>query len=65
LTVELDSYRFHNSHYSWEKDRLREREARQRGDAIRRYTARDVFDDPEWMLEELGDLLGCPGLRAI
>lgn len=28
LTVELDSFRFHNSRYSWEQDRKREREAR-------------------------------------
>jgi len=27
LTVELDSYRFHNSRHSWEQDRLRERGA--------------------------------------
>ena len=27
LTVELDSYRFHNSRYAWEQDRKREREA--------------------------------------
>lgn len=25
LTVELDSYRYHNSHYAWDRDRLRER----------------------------------------
>ena len=38
LTVELDSYRFHNSRHSWEQDRRREREARARGDEFRRYT---------------------------
>lgn len=57
LTVELDSYRFHNSRYAWEKDRLREREARSRGDAFRRYTWADVIEDPEYMLNELRELL--------
>jgi len=53
LTVELDGYQFHNSRYSWEQDRLREREARARGDDFRRYTYRDVFEDPRLMLAEL------------
>lgn len=57
LTVELDSYRFHNSHYSWNKDRLREREARRRGDEFRRYTSGDVFHEPSLMLDELRALL--------
>jgi very-short-patch-repair endonuclease len=62
LTVELDGYRFHNSRHSWEQDRLREREARARGDEFRRYTYRDVFEDPKLMLSELRSLLeGCPG----
>jgi very-short-patch-repair endonuclease len=42
LTVELDSYTFHNSRHSWEQDRLREREARQRGDAVLRFTQADL-----------------------
>jgi hypothetical protein len=58
LTVELDSYRHHNSRYSWDKDRLREREARLRGDEFRRYPWRDVFEDPGFMLRELQELLG-------
>jgi very-short-patch-repair endonuclease len=53
LTVELDGYRFHNSRYSWEQDRKREREARARGDDFRRYTYADVFEDPASMLQEL------------
>ena len=57
LTVELDSYRFHNSRYSWDKDRLREREARTRGDEFRRYAWTDVFENPDYMLEELRQLL--------
>ena len=57
LTVELDSYRFHNSRYSWEQDRRREREARHRGDEFRRYTFGDVLEDPAYMLRELRDLL--------
>jgi hypothetical protein len=57
LTVELDSYRFHNSRYSWEQDRRREREARARGDDFRRYTYGDVLEHPRVMLAELGDRL--------
>lgn len=58
LTVELDSYTFHNSRHAWEQDRRREREARARGDEFRRYTYDDVFDDPTYMLDELRRLLG-------
>ncbi len=57
LTVELDSYRFHNSRHAWEQDRLREREARARGDEFRRYTWGDVFEQPALMLAELRPLL--------
>ena len=57
LTVELDSYRFHNSRHAWEGDRQREREARARGDEFRRYTWRDVDENPGAMLRELGRLL--------
>jgi very-short-patch-repair endonuclease len=57
LTVELDSFRYHNSRHSWERDRHREREARARGDEFRRYTWADVFEEPEPMVSELGQLL--------
>lgn len=57
LTVELDSYAFHNSRHSWEQDREREREAYARGDAFRRYTWRDVTEAPAAMLRELSALL--------
>jgi very-short-patch-repair endonuclease len=57
LTVELDSYRYHNSRHAWEQDRRREREARARGDDFRRYTYGDVFEQPELMLAELRALL--------
>ena len=57
LTVELDSYQFHNSRQAWELDRQREREARLRGDEFRRYTYADVFEDPTYMLAELRELL--------
>ena len=53
LTVELDSYRFHNSRRAWEKDRHREREARARGDDFRRYTWDDVMVHPRLMMREL------------
>ena len=55
LTVELDSYRFHNSRHAWEQDRRREREARARGDDFRRYTYDDVLERPAAMLAELSE----------
>jgi hypothetical protein len=58
LTVELDSYRFHNSRHSWEQGYRREREARARGDEFRRFTWADVFEEPGPMLAELRALLG-------
>jgi very-short-patch-repair endonuclease len=57
LTVELDSYRFHNSRHVWEQDRRREREARARGDDFRRYTYADVCEDGRQMLHELTSVL--------
>jgi hypothetical protein len=57
LTIELDSYQFHNSRHAWEQDRHREREARARGDEFRRYTYGDVFEYPAHMLTELRALL--------
>jgi very-short-patch-repair endonuclease len=52
LTVELDSYTFHNSRHSWEQDRQREREARQRGDLLLRFTQADL-SEPAAMLADL------------
>lgn len=57
LTVELDSYRYHQSRHAWEQDRRREREARARGDEFRRFTYGDVFEEPSYMLAELRALL--------
>jgi very-short-patch-repair endonuclease len=57
LTVELDGYRYHGTRHAWEQDRERERKARARGDEFRRYTWRDVAEDPEPMLGDLHALL--------
>jgi very-short-patch-repair endonuclease len=57
LTVELDGYRYHGTRHAWEQDRQRERDARTRGDEFRRYTWRDVVEDPEPMLADLRALL--------
>jgi hypothetical protein len=57
LTVELDSYRFHNSRHAFEQDRRRERDAYARGDQHRRYTYGDVYEDRRQMLAELRALL--------
>lgn len=61
LTVELDSYRYHQSRHAWEQDRRREREAHARGDEFRRYTYGDVFEHSRLMLRELGGLLPLRG----
>ncbi len=57
LTVELNSYRYHNSRHSWQGDYDRAREAYARGDEFRQYTWRDVFEDPSRMMAELVRLL--------
>jgi hypothetical protein len=57
VTVELDSYRYHHTRHAWEQDRQREREARTRGDEFRRYSWRDVIEEPEPMLTDLRSLL--------
>ena len=62
LTVELDSYRFHNSRHAWERDRRREREARARGDDFRRYTYGDVYENRRSLLRELRPLLRSRGI---
>ena len=60
LTVELNSFTFHNSRASWEGDYQREREARDRDDEFRRFTWSDVHETPAYMLRELGKLLSRP-----
>lgn len=57
VTVELVSFRYHNSYYAWERDHDREREARARGDEWRSFTYDDVFGDQAYMLGELRKLL--------
>jgi hypothetical protein len=57
LTVELDSYQFHNSRYSWEQGRRREREARARDEEFRRYTWTDVTEERSAMLADVRRLL--------
>jgi very-short-patch-repair endonuclease len=64
LTVELDSYRYHHSRHAWETDRRRDRAARARGDTYRRYTYRDIAEDPLPMLRELAALVAFPALLA-
>lgn len=57
LTVELDSYRYHDTRHAWEQDRHREREARARGDEFRSFTWFDVVEDPGPMVVDLRALL--------
>ena len=63
LTVELDSYQFHNTRHAWEQDRRREREARARGDEFRRYSYGDVLEHPALMLAELHAFFTAARLR--
>jgi hypothetical protein len=56
LTIELDGYRYHRSRHAWEQDRRREREARARGDDLRRFTYGDVVQ-PQAILNELRAVL--------
>ena len=44
LTVELTSFRYHNTRRSWEDDQQRRREAHARGDRFREYTWHDVVE---------------------
>ncbi len=57
LTVELQSFTFHNSRYSWEQDQRRQREAYARGDEFRTYTWHDVFEEAAPMMRELTALV--------
>ena len=57
MTVELVSYQFHNSRHAWEQDLEREREAHDREDRFRRYSWKDVTENPARMLRELKKLL--------
>jgi len=57
VIVELVSFKFHNSRHAWDNDYERECEAYARDDAFRRYTYKDVFEDPTRMRAELEKLL--------
>ena len=57
VTIELDSFRFHNTRLIWEQDRQRDREAHDRGDRLRRFTWHDVFVDQTHMLRQLDRLV--------
>jgi hypothetical protein len=58
LTVELTSFRYHNTRQSWEQDRERGRRARARGDRFREYTWYDVVEASGPTRVELHRLLG-------
>lgn len=58
LTIELTSFRYHNTRQSWEDDRQRRREARERGDRFREYTWYDVVEHSGPTRAELHELLG-------
>jgi hypothetical protein len=64
LSVELESYEFHNTRHAWEADQKRERKARNRRDAYRRYCYSDVFEEPEETAADLRQLLSSSGSRT-
>ena len=64
LTVELESYEFHNTRHAWETDQKRERKARKRGDEYRRYFYSDVFEEPEETAADVRQLLSSSGVRT-
>ena len=64
MTVELDSYRFHNSRHAWEQDRARERAARDRQEDHRRYTWGDVFEARDATVRDVCALLGLATARS-
>ena len=57
LTVELDSYAFHNTRKSWEEHHERRREARARGEEFRSYTWWDITKGRNEMTTEVRVLL--------
>jgi very-short-patch-repair endonuclease len=63
LTIELDSYTFHNSRKAWEDDRARERAARERNEEHERLTWFDVVDEPEPTVRYLRRVLRPPAPR--
>jgi hypothetical protein len=60
LTIELESYEFHNTRHAWETDHKRERKARKRGDEYRRYFWSDIFETPEETAADVRQLLTRP-----
>jgi very-short-patch-repair endonuclease len=58
VTVELDSYTYHSTRHAWEQDRRRDREAHDRGDRVRRFTRREVLEEPDYVVDAVGLLLG-------
>lgn len=60
LTVELDSYAFHNTRRAWEQHHERRREARARGEEFRTYTWWDITKGRNEMTTELRSLLASP-----
>jgi Transcriptional regulator, AbiEi antitoxin len=57
LTIELVSYRYHNTYWSWQQDHHRRREAKARGEEHIQYTWHDVVIEPDPTVIELRGLL--------
>jgi very-short-patch-repair endonuclease len=57
VTVELDSFTYHSTQHAWEQDRRRDREAHDRGDRVRRFTRREVLEEPGYVVNAVRQLL--------
>jgi very-short-patch-repair endonuclease len=53
LAVETDSYRYHRGSVAFEDDHARDLELRRRGFEVRRFTARQLEEEPERVLGDL------------
>jgi hypothetical protein len=58
LAVETDSYRYHRGTIAFEDDHARDLDLRQRGFAVRRFTDRQIREEPALVVGDLREALG-------
>ena len=58
LVVETDGYRFHRGRVAFEDDRARDLDLRAQGYDVRRFTYRQVREEPSRIAADLRDALG-------
>jgi very-short-patch-repair endonuclease len=57
VAVETDSYRYHRGSVAFEDDHARDLDLRQRGCEVRRFTYRQILNEPERVAGDLRDVL--------